>query len=112
MLRFTPGLVQNQLYEILFDLIEVDRILPQETVYRAYQYTLFSIPMIDQATTHHSSNRSNAQKFLHRNDSSFDLVINGEFYLGIFFMIGHIFKTPLITICEVSKFILTFDICF
>lgn len=43
---------------------------------------------------------ANVQRFIHRNDLHFDLVINEEFFHDSWLMFAHKFNAPIITISE------------
>lgn len=45
----------------------------------------------------------NVQKFIHRTDLHFDVVINEEFFGDSFLMFAHKFNAPIITICKYRR---------
>lgn len=56
--------------------------------------------MIGKVTADHCLNSTGVQKLIHRNDTSFDLVINQEFFMESLSMFAYKYKAPLITISE------------
>lgn len=62
--------------------------------------TLFMFPFFGKYSGEHGLNNTNVQKFIHRNDLHFDLIINEEIYHDSWLMFGHKFNAPIVTICE------------
>lgn len=62
--------------------------------------TASAIPYLGKISSEHALNDSKVQKFIHRNDSYFDIVINEDTYHESWMMFGHKFKAPIVTLGE------------
>lgn len=91
--------------EILVDPpFDINKIFPQQKVFNPQDDPIFSSfvrrAMMGKTISNHCLSNSNVQKFLHRNDLHFDLVINEEFFMDSLLMFGQKFNAPLMTICK------------
>lgn len=50
-------------------------------------------------SSEHGLNTSNVQKFIHSQNSHFDLVINEDMFHESWLMFAHKFNAPIVTIC-------------
>lgn len=57
-------------------------------------------PLMGSYSSDHVLSDPNVQKFIHRNDLQFDLIINEEVFHDSFLMFAHKYKAPIITICK------------
>lgn len=84
--------------------IDLSLILPQKKVFQAQRQSALSDLLLFTKTgkiiADHFLSNPDVQRFLLRNDLSFDLVINEEFYMESLSMFAFKFNAPLITISK------------
>lgn len=84
--------------------IDLSQIFPQKKVFQAHSQSALSEFMLftkaGKLMADHCLSNPDVQRFLLRNDLSFDLVINEEFYMESLSMFAFKFNAPLITISK------------
>lgn len=102
------GTMPENYTEVLIDQpFDLNSVLTQAQVFQARDLSIFT-NFVRQAKkrkmiSEHCLNNSNVQKFIHRNDLSFDLVINEEIGIDSWLMFAHKFNAPIVTICKCSN---------
>lgn len=89
--------------EILIEQNQTDSNNLQKKIFAAQTKSarhLLEITEIGERRAEISFNSPDVQRFLHRNDLNFDLVLIDEIQLDSFLMFGHKFKAPIIIICK------------
>lgn len=89
--------------------VDLSQILPQRKSFEAQSVSVLSDLLLftkaGKMMADHLLSNTDVQRFLLRNDLSFDLVINEEFYMESLSMFAFKFSAPLITISKCSKMI-------
>lgn len=73
-------------------------------MYKVVHYSAFTVVdafrSFANLSLDHALADKNVQKFIHRTDLHFDLVINEDIYYDALLAFGHKFKCPVVAICK------------